>query len=207
MLASEELEYQSSLEDMLLFLENSALTFLISRREPDFLAMIYIILFWFLRDFSSFFRLFRHLMLLQSTSLTSNRSSHSILDRTFGAHTNATLVTMQYILVLRHSCLLAKHTVTLCAMVTVMCPSGDLLDIKTPVLALFFLWILTDLLLSDREAALAEAIFLICPAAIFLTSCWSPTYCRYSAAGSTCKHHGWRTDSGGRTTLDGRTKT
>ena len=129
-LYGEKLGSQYSLEEMLVSLEASALIlliFLISRRKPYFLAMLYIILFCFLRDFQILLPfVFRLLMLLHSMSPTSNGYSHSILDGTFGAHAGAILSTMRYILALRHSCLLAKHTVTLHTMVPVMLPSWGL---------------------------------------------------------------------------------
>ena len=59
-LASDESESWSSLEESLVFLEDFALVFLIARREPDFLVMLYSILFWFLRSFISFFHFFQN---------------------------------------------------------------------------------------------------------------------------------------------------
>ena len=47
---------------------------------------------------------------------------------------------------------------------------GILWEFETPVLVFFLRGILTDLFLSDRKAALAAAIFLILPDALFLSS-------------------------------------
>ena len=75
-------------------------------------------------------------MLLYSMIPTSNGSTYSILDGTLGAHVSAILGTMQHVLALRHSCLIAKYTVTLCSMVPVMCPTWGLMGIRDTIFGL-----------------------------------------------------------------------
>ena len=65
---------------------------------------------------------FGFIMLLYSMVPNPNGYTHSTLHGTLGAHASTILGTMQHVLALRHSWLLAKHKVTLCAMVPVVCP-------------------------------------------------------------------------------------
>ena len=172
-LASKESETESSLEELLLeelllesrpFLEyvyRIFLIFFISLRATDYLEMLYIILFCFLRAFSSFLHFFRLIIPFHSISPNYHRSYHSILFCLVSMHDRAVLVTMQSILPLSHSHLLGKQAIALVTVLLVRLFLGPLLERRIPVLAFFFLVILQDLSLSDREADLVDAIFLI----------------------------------------------
>ena len=70
-----------------------------------------VLLFRSFQLFLSF--VFRLLVLFHSLRPSSHKSSHSILDVTFRMWARTVLSTMQHLLLLRHSCLLAKHTVAL----------------------------------------------------------------------------------------------
>ena len=70
---------------------------------------------------------FGFLMLLHNMVPTPSRSAHSVLDRTLGAHSSEILGTVRQVLALRYSCLLEKYTVTLYAMVPVVCPHWGLM--------------------------------------------------------------------------------
>ena len=59
------------------------------------------------------------LIMFHSISPTAHRSYHSILDGPVGMHARAVLSTMQHIIFIRHSCLLAKHAIGLGPMVIV----------------------------------------------------------------------------------------
>ena len=62
---------------------------------------------------------FRILILIHSISPTYHISSHFILDGPVGTHTSAILDTMRHVLLIRHSCLLAKHAIALYTVVLV----------------------------------------------------------------------------------------
>ena len=66
---------------------------------------------WELSAPSSIF--FRILLLFNSIIPTSHILFHYILDSPVGAHTSGILSTIWHVLALRHSCLLAKHTIAL----------------------------------------------------------------------------------------------
>ena len=75
-------------------------------------------------------------MLLHIIIPTSNGSAHYIIYVTLGAHASAILGIMRNLLALKNSCLLAKYTVRMCAMVPVMGPPWGLMGIRDTSLGL-----------------------------------------------------------------------
>ena len=75
-------------------------------------------------------------MLLRSMIPTSNGSAHSVLDGTLGENAIAILGTMQNVLVLRHSCLLSKYKVTMCAMVPFIFSPWGLMGVRDTIIGL-----------------------------------------------------------------------
>ena len=73
---------------------------------------------------------FRLLILFHSISPTYHRSSYSILDGPVGKYARAVLRNIRHILLLRHSCLLAKHAIALGTVVLVRLFLGSLVGVQ-----------------------------------------------------------------------------
>ena len=79
-------------------------------------------------------------MLLHIMIPTSNGSTYSIIDGKLGTYVVAILGTMRHEIELIHSCLLVNYTVTMCAMVPVMCPPWGLMGILDTSIGLLPPW-------------------------------------------------------------------